>query len=66
MQKHKGINRYSRICPIRHRLNSSIRIIRYFFVGPGRIPIFYVHFYSSSSVRSGLHLFLSLRSVLFG
>jgi len=31
----------SRTCLIRHRL------IRYFFVGPGRIPIFCIHFCSS-------------------
>jgi len=44
--------------------NALNRSIRYFFVGPGRIPIFCVHF--SSSVCSIRHLFLSLRSVLFG
>jgi len=41
--------KYSRICLIRHRL---IRLIRHFFVGPGRIPIFYVHFCSSNSPSS--------------
>jgi len=55
--------KYSRIGLIRHRL------IRHFFVGPGRIPIFCVHFCSSnsqssnSSIRSIRHLFRSLRSV---
>jgi len=46
---------------------SSIRLIRYFFVGPGRIRIFCVHFCSfNSSICSIRHLFLSVRSVLFG
>jgi len=40
---------YSRICSIRHRL---IRLIRHFFVVPGRIPIFCVHFCSSNSLNS--------------
>jgi len=57
--------------------NSSIRLIRYFSVGRGRIPrrgriIFCVHFClsNSSSTNSSIcsirHLFLSLRSILFG
>jgi len=46
--------KYSRICRIHHRL---IRPVRYFFVGPGRIPIFCTHFYSS--ICSICHLFLS-------
>jgi len=60
---------YSRTCLIRHRL---IRLIRYFFVGPSRIPIFCVHFcspnspLSNSPICSIRHLFLSLRNVLFG
>jgi len=29
-----------------------IRLIRHFFVGPGRIPIFCVHFCSSNSPSS--------------
>jgi len=40
------------------------RWIRHFFVGPGRIPIFCVHFCLSICLIR--HLFLSLRSVLFG
>jgi len=44
--------------------NSSIYSIRYFFVGPDRIPIFCVHF--CSSIYSFRHLFLALRRVLFG
>jgi len=43
---------------------SSIYSIRYFFVGPDRIPIFCVHF--CSSIYSFRHLFLALRRVLFG
>jgi len=39
-------------------------LIRYLFVGPGRIPIFCVHFCSSLCLI--YHLFLCLRSVLFG
>jgi len=52
--------------------NSSIRLIRCFFVGSGRTPIFCVHFCSSNSPSSNSsicpirHLFLSLRKVLFG
>jgi len=46
--------------------NLSIRLMGYFFVGPGRIPIFCVHFCSSnSSICLFRHLFLSLGSVLF-
>jgi len=47
-------------------------LVRYFFVGSGRIPIFCVHFCSSnspssnSSICSIRHLFLPFRSVLFG
>jgi len=43
-----------------------IRLIRHFFVGPGRIPIFCVHFCSSNSPSSNpsicsiRHLFRSL------
>jgi len=49
---------YSRTRLIRHRL---IRLIRHFFVGPGRIPIFCVHFCSSNfAICSIRHLFLSL------
>jgi len=50
----------------------SIHLIHYFFVAPGRIPIFCVHFCpsdspsSSLSICSSCHLFLSLRSILFG
>jgi len=53
-------------------LNLSIHLIHYFFVAPGRIPIFCVHFCpsdspsSSLSICSSCHLFLSLRSILFG
>jgi len=58
---------YNRTRLIRHRFNSSIRLIRHFFVGPGRIPIFCVDFRSSnSSICLIRHLFLYLRSVLFG
>jgi len=58
---------YSRTRLIRHRFNSSIRLIRHFFVGPSRIPIFCVDFRSSnSSICLIRHLFLYLRSVLFG
>jgi len=35
--------------------NSSIRLIRYFFVGPGRIPNFCVHFCSSNSSPLSIH-----------
>ena len=48
--------------------NSSIRLIRHFSIGPGRIPIFCVHFCSSNSPSSNSsiylirHLFLSLRA----
>jgi len=46
--------------------NSSIRLIRHFFVGPDRIPIFCIQFCSSnSSICLIRHLFLSPRSVLF-
>jgi len=44
--------------------NSSTRSNRHFFVGPGRIPIFCLQF--CSSICSIRHLFLSVRSVLFG
>jgi len=56
-----------------HIANLSNSLIRYFFVGPGRIPIFRAHFCSFNSPSSNnwsicwiLQLFLSLRSVLFG
>jgi len=55
--------KYSRTRLIHHHL---IRLIRHFFIGPGRIPIFCGHFCSpNSSICSICHLFLSLRSVLF-
>ena len=45
---------------------SRTRLIRHFFVGPDRIPIFCVHFRSSdSSICLIRDLFLSQRSVLF-
>jgi len=51
---------------------SRTRLIRHFFVGPGRISIFCVHFCpfhspsSNSSICSIRHLFLSLTSFLYG
>ena len=61
---------YSRTCLIHHRFNSSVRSSHHFFLGPGRIPIFCVHFSSSDSPRSKLsirlirHFFLFLRNIL--
>ena len=40
--------------------NSSIRLIRHFFVGPGRIPIFCIHFCSPNSPSSNSSV-LSIR-----
>jgi len=57
---------YAKLAFITVQLNLSNSSIRFFFVSPGRIPIFYVHFCSSnSSIFSIRHLFLFLRSVLF-